>query len=252
MLSLEHRLLLWSRMWVLRNFRQVLLIDFLVNVGEPQCINWIITFHLISMSAWMFSVVEVVLLKSALERLFLTAIRIMSTACISIHIGCLPRIRMRITLCSFNWPRMINIASLLAVYHTLTALTLPIDRIVRRIKDLISHPSLIIVIHTLVQSLVILCDVVIRRSLILAYVLVRSTHGCARLVFWDKILLEQELLIIDIITLFSNTIWSRLSKIVIERLSLLKVYLIIYLPRVSIHVIEAIESFVLIQIVIAT
>ena len=165
------------------------------------------------MSARMFIAAKCILLKCALERLLLTVARIVSTTRIRIHIRDLSRLllRLRVALGSFDWSRMINITSLLAVNHTLATLTLSIDWIIWSIEELITHSSLVVVMHTLVQSIVILWDVVIRCSLILAYILIRSAHGCARLVFGYKILLEQELLIIDIITLFTHSIRSRLS-----------------------------------------
>ena len=66
---------------------------------------------------------------------------------------------------------------------SLTALTLTIDLIVRRV-DLITHPGLVIVMHSLVQALVILQIVTARCHLILVHILVCRPDGSwARLVF---------------------------------------------------------------------
>ena len=45
---------------------------------------------------------------------------------------------------------MVDIASLLSIDHSLAALTLAIDLIIRCVEDLITHPSLVIVMYTLV------------------------------------------------------------------------------------------------------
>ena len=87
----------------------------------------------------------------------------------------------------------------------MAALTLTIDMIVRRVEDLITHPSLVIVMYTFVQALVILWDVVIRIHLVI-HVLVCRSHGWTRLVFRDEVLLEQELLIVDIISFLTHPV----------------------------------------------
>jgi len=70
---------------------------------------------------------------------------------------------------------------------------------------------------------------VVCQLVLLAYILIWSLYGCARLVFGDEVLLEKELLIVNIVSFlyFNPVCGGRLSQGMSERLSFLEIDLVV-------------------------